>query len=364
MQCPRSPVQRLINKCAQAREFVNEISSIELGYAPARNVWLASTGEVALIAGSGLEWLTRNDRAWVMACVCDYLVNALTSARTNDSPTQSEIEASLLPFLNWLKNQPDGNVVDFCWNVLAFRPRPCGSYVTNPVHWLRRAGRLSGEVAYENIECAIVLADEAAAMYWWPDRRWHPVRWERDSQAYIEFISDSSYLVRAAAAKVLGELFWGCSHTAQGASAPSLPEVMHWVKSQEQRQPGVAGPFLDGSHWSSGELMKLKPEYDFRTWLLETLRTSSREPSVPDVQTLEFYAHEYVCCDPQAIREMLKMGRYELAVLTATEEPQNIEHLRGVLDSMANSDHPGVARAISTYLVERESHAGLGLMSD
>ena len=90
-------------------------------------------------------------------------------------------------------------------------------------------------------------------------------------------------------------------------------------------------------------------------WFLSTLRQSGREPDVPHIQSLEFYAHELFAFDAGAIRELLKMGRTELAVMTATEEPNAIPELLPLLDEMAASTDPAVSAAIREYLRERST---------
>jgi hypothetical protein len=360
---PRSAVQRLIDGLRPAREFVDLIRALKLGYAPPAEQWVSYVAGVAAIAGSGLEWMSRKDRGWLTGCLNDFMITALTESRTEEHPSAAELEQVLLPFLRWLEGQAENHVLRFCWEVLSFRPRPHGSNWTYPVHWLRRADRLNGAVSYSNIECAIVLADEAEAMFWWPDERWAAVQWERDSQVYADFISHGSYVVRGAAAKALGELFWGCGGSSAKGS-PDIAKILQWLQSQEQEHPGVAGPFLHGSHWSCGELVERFPGFDFRAWILQTLRSSGAEPELPKMQSLEFYAHEYFCSDAEAIEEMLEMGRHGLAVLTVTEEPNNIELLQPVLDRMTRHDHPGVARAIRHYLVEREHHSGWQFMEE
>ena len=80
---------------------------------------------------------------------------------------------------------------------------------------------------------------------------------------------------------------------------------------------------------------------------------------VPHVITLDFHAHEYFSCDAEGIREMLRMGRKKLALMTATEEPRAIERLLELLEELAHSDDPEISRTIQTYLRERESHAGM-----
>ena len=236
------------------------------------------------------------------------------------TPTGIQLNEALLPFMNWLTAQSDEAVVRFCWDILAFRPRPYGSYQEFPISWLRKSGRLRGAISQKYMECAITLADDAEAMYWWPADRWRVIRWERDSLPYIELFSHSSYLIRTSAAKALGELFWGCSHEQNPATAPPLREIIARMQIEEQRSPGVARPFLDGAHWTCGELLTLAADFDFRGWMLETLVVSSREIPVPHLQTLEFFAMEYFAGDTEAVQEMRRMGRHELAKLTLEEE--------------------------------------------
>ena len=78
--------------------------------------------------------------------------------------------------------------------------------------------------------------------------------------------------------------------------------------------------------------------------------------------TLEFFAHELFARDASAIREFLYMGRKELALMTATEEPEAIPESLPVLNEMASSDDVEVSTAIRKYLVIRSHHAGLALV--
>ncbi|HEV8412519.1 MAG TPA: hypothetical protein VGQ49_02915 [Bryobacteraceae bacterium] len=105
-------------------------------------------------------------------------------------------------------------------------------------------------------------------------------------------------------------------------------------------------------------------DFDFRSWFLDTLRLAKPEPDIPHVLTIEFYAHEFFDLDEDAIREMLRMGRKYLAVMTATDRPEAIDRMMGVLSEMANSDDGNVARAIQEYLKVRAPHAGLRYMPE
>ena len=124
--------------------------------------------------------------------------------------------------------------------------------------------------------------------------------------------------------------------------------------------PGVLGAFMDGAEWGFSDSPLAAVEACFiRPWFLDVLRRSSKEPNVPHIQSLEFYAHEYFSYDADGIREMLRMGRKKLAMLTATENPEAIEVLRELLAELAQSDDPQISRTIQTYLRESWHHAGM-----
>jgi hypothetical protein len=112
------------------------------------------------------------------------------------------------------------------------------------------------------------------------------------------------------------------------------------------------------------DLSAFSAGFDLRSWFLDTLRLAKLEPDLPEILTIEFYAHEYFALDEDAIREMLRMGRKRLAVMTATQGYEAIDQMSGVLQEMANSDDTDVARAIREYLKVRRPHAGMQYMPE
>ena len=87
-------------------------------------------------------------------------------------------------------------------------------------------------------------------------------------------------------------------------------------------------------------------------------RESARRGRTVSPGSLEFYAHEWFARDADGIREFLKMGRSELAVMTATEDPGAIHELLPVLNEMLGSSDIRVTAAIRDYLAEHSTHAG------
>jgi hypothetical protein len=310
-----------------------------------------------LNAADDLGWMKNRDRSWVQSCLLEFALKAFTKLWKPAEHSSSAVHEALGAFVRWVESLPDQRVVQFCWDLLAYE-----RYSTpEPVWWLKRSGRLHGAISYDNLSLAVSLAAEADAMYWWPEERWEVAIWERDSAPYLDFLSYSSYLVRAAAGKALGELFYGARTKGRSENAPRLGQILPLIQAREIVTPGVAGPFLHGAHWSVDpeDWFSFSVGVDMRAWFIETLARSGFELDVPHIQSLEFYAHELFSLDDSAIRQFMEMGRTELAVMTATEEPDAIDTLLPVLNEMVASDQPAVSAAIREYLSVRTHHAGL-----
>ncbi len=292
---------------------------------------------------------------WVKIRATNNLIRAVTSGLPTPAPAYGAVEEAARPSIQWIATQTDYEVADFCWKV--WERCKIGSGSTEPVFALHRLGRLAGEFSLGNIDLAVSFAMERRAMDRWPEERWSFVKWSRDAETFWAAMDHSSYMVRASAAEPLGSLFLGCMQNGV-VDVPSVDELMEKIGAFERKIPGIAGAFLQESEWSFGTWADFAGDFDMRHWMLDTLRHSKRERSAPGQQTLDFYAHELFQDDPDAIRAMLDMGRRNLAVLTATQDPNAINSLRDVLDSMAQSDDPVASRAIQTYLEQRHHHAG------
>jgi hypothetical protein len=268
---------------------------------------------------------------WFHLTILDFLRWAFTEA-IDFAFSYSLKPDAFTDFLSWLEAQPDSTVVRWCWDLLAHDPsRPPG-----PVYWLHHSGRLSGAISYENLRLAVSLNREADAQFWWPKPRWAVVRWDRDSAGYFDLLQHDRYLVRAAAAKVLGTLLYGIMEHGDRIvpAAGDLPRKL--------QQYEIATPASPVRSYTA------RP-----AWMLDTLRTSGRELDVQHIISLEFYASEYFSGDESAIRAFLEMGRIELAVMTATEDERAIPLIRPLLEEMAASPDPRISVPVREFLVER-----------
>jgi hypothetical protein len=285
-----------------------------------------------------------------------FIRDAITKSWPSRYIEEAKLEGSLRSFVSWLDTQKDATVLDFCWDLLAV-PKGGARGHRFPVLWMKSSGRLRGEISFDNLQLAVALAEEGEIMRSWPEERWRVVRWTRDSAPYLQFMDHSSYLVRAAAADCLGHLFRGCAQKPSVEAAPPTAEMMEFLRQSERRNAGVAGPFLFRAQWGSPGWPGDR-NYDYRSWFMDVLRTSERGRYVPHELDLEFFAHEYFSSDADAIEEFLLMGRRNLAVMAATECPEAMDDLLPLLQKMAASDDPQVARAITEYLADGAASRG------
>ncbi len=266
--------------------------------------------------------------------------------------------------MKWLETRNDSAVLYFAWDLLAATWQGEEHADYSPVLWIKRSGRLKDEISFDNLELAVALAEEGGVMYWWPDERWGVVRWSRDNQQYIDLMNHTKGYLRACDGRRLSgaEMFRGCSKYPCVEAAVPVASMLEFIKQQEQKSAGVAGPFLMGAQW--GFDWPGDPDYDYHTWFLDVLRSCKREREMPHEQTLEFYAHEFFSRDAEAIEEFIRMGRKNLALMTATECPEAIYDLLPLLQKMAASDDPLISRTITKYLAEGRHHAGIDFAAD
>jgi hypothetical protein len=302
--------------------------------------------------------MTETERVALQQSVLQFVTDAFTVARRPVAWLGTTLRDSFADFIEWLKTQTDAEVVRFCWDLLADNL----SFTPAPVRWLGDDGRLADAHSFDFLKLAVTLKAEADAMYRWPPVRWQVVTWNEGGRPYRSLLTHESYLVRGAAAMVLGRMYVRLKTICPTGDAPDLAIALATMQEQEARTPGVAGPFLCGAGWSvepqAWDL--LAAGFDMNRWFLDTLRSSRRETEIPHIQSLEFYAHEFFYSDGEAILEFLRMGRKELALLTATEEPTCIPQLLPVLNQMAACGDAEVERTIREYLQSQSHHAGLG----
>jgi hypothetical protein len=331
-----TPAQGIADKASRA-DLVDAIRVLPWSTATAAEVWLANVSALHPIFTSDLSWLTRADRNWAFAEAQRRIRDSLTKFYPGEYVEHARLERALDPFIKWLEAQPDRRVVQFSWDITAWRPPLGWTGAWYPIRFMADSGRLAGEISRENIEIAISIVEESKAMDLWPQGRWRFVQWNSGAQTYLESLEDLSYLVRGASANALGAMLRGCWIEGDGCGAPKVTELLDFVRKQEQKRAGIAGPFLQGAdlldktfdEWLAD--WPASSDFDMRGWFLETLRTSSRQTDKPHFISLEFFAHELFCCDAAAIEEMTSMGREYAAVLTATEQPKCIDALLPVL---------------------------------
>ena len=298
--------------------------------------WADVVWDISLVATHELDWMTSGERDWTKHTAIGAIHELLNARWPPSGVKPRELERALGAFTEWLARQGDREVLSFCWKEV--KNSRCDFLMRK----LREMDRLSGDFSWPSLRLAHALAADVEAMTRWPSDRWEWAAWERDSVPYFKAIAHESYVVRMWAARAIGLL-----HTHVGTE--STTQLLDWIRNLESSSPGVAGSFLCGASWPHDRPVSDIDHNYMRQWFLDCLRVGGNV-DLPGIQTLEFYAHEYFCRDADAIREILRMGRTALAIETATEDNSARGVLDEVLQEMAASDNPVVARRIRRYL--------------
>ncbi|HEY9777371.1 MAG TPA: hypothetical protein V6C81_26650 [Planktothrix sp.] len=150
--------------------------------------------------------------------------------------------------------------------------------------------------------------------------------WDNARSFLQPLFDDDNALVRAAAAAAWGEMY-----ADDAVNLPPLSSTLIDLKNREIERPGIAGPFLVAIYFEN--------LIDVRDWILEII--AKRKGDEPDMRTyngIDFYAHEILSADPNAIRQLIAYGAEDVAVMAATEEEHPIEGMKSILEDLVDSN--------------------------
>ena len=182
-----------INQKASISDLLDSIRALAFSADMTPEDWLAKVSSHDPIFTSDLAWLTGSDRKWVFSVAKKNLTVALIKFYPNELADSEHTKHALDPFVNWLEASPDYDLVEFSWNLMAWRPRLGWAGAWYPIRRMDSSGRLAGEISEENIDIAVTIVEEAEAMGRWPEGRWRFVQWDSDSQTYFKSLEDPSY---------------------------------------------------------------------------------------------------------------------------------------------------------------------------
>ena len=182
--------------------------------------------------------------------------------------------------------------------------------------------------------------------------------WNYCFRNLVPLLDHQNYLKRAEGAKKLGQYY--CNLSGSLRNAPPLVDSLNLIAEKEVVQRGVAGAFVNGLDKSCLGLGCLHADYkndlekykfDPRVWVLDILRHSKGEELyTPNAQSFDFYVHEYFDSNPEAINELIDMGREELALDAATEPDTKVPNMQVVLKRLVKSKNNFVAESAKEYL--------------
>ncbi|MEO8026119.1 MAG: hypothetical protein ABI823_06580, partial [Bryobacteraceae bacterium] len=231
--------------------------------------------------------------------------------------TAKTVEPLIGKYFEWLASQSDWRVIHALWEM--YEKSEYGSSTFR--YWHRdlvKSGRISSSYGPNELELAISLEKEAAAIFNRPKERWSAWEWSRDIEQYKVLLSQASPSVRAGAALVIGKLYRSVREANGPASVPPLAEILAWVSEEERRGTGVAGAFLCGAYFGIDNLWTDDQSIDLNEWMFEALAIGP-EPVFTGFQSLAFYAHEFFEPSEWNLRRLVAMGREDAAIMLATE---------------------------------------------
>ena len=171
--------------------------------------------------------------------------------------------------------------------------------------------------------------------------------WKSASPHLTDFLDHSSLRVRACAAAALGELMTG-----EPVEHARLGELLRDIHDREIERPGIAGPFYGGICDHLEELPG-DGRASVKAWMLSIIENrKAPEPQIPGIRFIgiDFHAHELFADDPDGVRELIRIGRADIAVAAAGDKNEIIDGMKEVLIELGNSDDEEVCRLASWHL--------------
>lgn len=171
--------------------------------------------------------------------------------------------------------------------------------------------------------------------------------WKTASPHLADLLDHSSIQIRACAAAALGRLIRD-----ENGEHATLGELMRDIHDREIERPGIAGPF----YGSIGYRLKMLPGEEstaIKGWMLSILeKRKAPEPRLLELHfnELDFHAHQLFADDPDGVRELIRIGRTDIAVAAAADKDGIIEGMEDVLVELGNSNEEGICRSASWQL--------------
>jgi hypothetical protein len=171
----------------------------------------------------------------------------------------------------------------------------------------------------------------------------------------VDVLDHPDALARAYAARALGRRY---AEDEAGGDAPSLAEFVAFLTDKELARPGVAGPFL--SNWYDHGLGEFEERagVELTEWLCTILahRQGAEPDLLPCSNGIDFFAHEQLAGNADALRRLIAMDRADLAVEAATEFDEPSEDLEPLLVELAAHADDEVSRIATWHLAAVYRH--------
>ncbi len=184
--------------------------------------------------------------------------------------------------------------------------------------------------------------------------------WTAVGETLIQLLDHEDLNLRACAAYQIGKFYSNTSYEGSTydliygedyceqrrrsvVGMPLISEFSQLIRDKEIQRPGIAGAF-----WG----VLPKHGIDYRAWVLDVFQHSTEpEPYIPYFPgNLMFDAHERFSRDPEAIRQLMTIGRFDIAIMAATEESSTVIALEPLLVELGYQENVEFVRLASWQL--------------
>jgi hypothetical protein len=156
-------------------------------------------------------------------------------------------------------------------------------------------------------------------------------------QRLVALLDHASDYVRACAAKRLADVDGGCMDAAA---------VFALIRQTELARPGVAGPF-----WSAWQFHAEHAPVEPVAWMMDIIENrAGPEPLGMPFNGIDFHLHEIADRSPETVLRLLKVGRTDIAIETATEARRAVAGMEEALLLLADDADGSIRRRAQMHL--------------
>jgi hypothetical protein len=176
--------------------------------------------------------------------------------------------------------------------------------------------------------------------------------WTEAKTKLLAALDHPDLLVRASAANQINKFYfyddtdeYDYENAIINPEMPSIQGMMQLFRDKEIARPGIAGCLFSAVN-------TFADRNETTEWMFDILEHSPHPEPFLNLFScgIAFYAHERFSMDVTAIRRLMQIGRFDVAMEAATEENFKIEGLEPILMELGNCEDVEIVRRASWHL--------------